>query len=227
MNTGKSSARDPQLGIIVTRPTTSHRVRAFERAGQQSFPALHDTSGRSRDAAVMPRLKQGHARPAREVCSQRTAHVHTMNEACIGIRIHNAVATFPRRRTPRRAALMFAGRSNTSNAINPHAAPYRVPGASRPTAPMASATPVKETSRSGRGSAGGTIAIRSFLMGPKCDVAVNKNIVASAHRALTIHVPNISKPARPIARKIRHEANNTNNTCIGQTRSVASTSGRS
>jgi hypothetical protein len=59
----------------------------------------------------------------------------------------------------------------------------RVDGSNnRPSAPATCATPVKTTKRSGRGSPGGTIATRSFFIGVKCEIAVNRNIVASATR---------------------------------------------
>jgi hypothetical protein len=53
-------------------------------------------------------------------------------------------------------------------------------------------TPVKNTSRSGRGKPGGTFAMRSAFIGAKCEIAVNRNIVASTTRALLSHVANVS-----------------------------------
>ena len=44
-------------------------------------------------------------------------------------------------------------------------------------------------------------AIRSFFIGVKCDTAVNRNMAASAARALSSHVANIPTPNRPLARK--------------------------
>ena len=143
-----------------------------------------------------------------------TVHAQTMNSSCIGTRSHSDVARRPRRSTPRRAALMFAGSIATISTMRPEAARNVVAGISSPTAPASSAIPVPNTSTSGRGSAGGTIAMRSFFIGVKCDIAVNTNIVASAIRALTSHVSNIVTPAKPSDRKARSEANNTISTSM-------------
>ena len=97
--------------------------------------------------------------------------------------------------------------------MRPHAAQNLNGGISRPTAPATSVRPVMNTSRSGRGSPGGTIAMSSLFMGAKCDTAVNRNIVASATRALCSHVVKSPIPANPSTRKNRSDPNKTKSTC--------------
>ncbi len=129
-----------------------------------------------------------------------THQAQTTNRICMGALIHKGVARRPRSSIPRRAALTFAGKRANISRIRPHAAQKRVASKTRPAAPASSRTPVKKTSRSGRERPGGTIAIRSLLIGAKWEIAVNTNIVASAKRALSIHVANSEAPAAPRAR---------------------------
>src|SRR4029450_6085295 len=96
--------------------------------------------------------------------------------------------------TPRRAALMFAGNIASISTIRPHAAQNFVAGINNPAAPATSAIPVARTSKSGRGREGGTIAIKSFFIRVKCDIAVNRNIAASDTRAHTSHDSNTDTP---------------------------------
>jgi hypothetical protein len=77
-----------------------------------------------------------------------------------------------------------------------------------------SASPVAKTRTSGLGSTGGTMAIRSFFIGVKCDIAVNANIAASDTRADTSHESNASTPATPSNRQTTSEPNKTIKTAI-------------
>src|SRR2546427_8194917 len=124
---------------------------------------------------------------------------------------------------PRLAALTLAGNISTINIIRPHAAQNLVGSNRRPSAPASSATPVTDTKRSGRGSPGGTMATRSFFIGVKCEIAVNRNIVANATRALASHVENVITPASPSSLKKSSEANRTSKTCIRLSRRWATT----
>ena len=132
----------------------------------------------------------------------------------MGVRIHKGVARRPRRRIPRRDALTLAGNRTNISAIRPTADHHRVASNRRPTAPASSISPVEKTSKSGRGKLGGTIAIRSFLIGAKCAIAVKTNIVARAKRALAIHEPNTATPRAPNVRYNSSEPNKTIRTCI-------------
>jgi hypothetical protein len=118
----------------------------------------------------------------------------------MGALIHSGVTRWPRSLIPRRAALTFAGNKATKSRIRPKAAQKRVASKRSPAAPANSNMPVKKTRRSGRGRLGGTIAIKSFLIGAKWETAVKTNIVASANLALTIHVLKSDTPAAPRAR---------------------------
>ena len=149
-----------------------------------------------------------------EISVHRIAHAHAMSRSCMGTRSQSDVAGRPRNSTPRRAALMFAGSMAASRTIRPAAADRVVDGINNPTAPASSARPVRSTNTSGRGRAGGTIAIRSFFIGAKCDVAVNRNIVASATRALTIHESSGGTSAKPRSRQSKQEPNSTKRTAI-------------
>ncbi len=115
----------------------------------------------------------------------------------MGIPMHRGVARRPRRGIPRRDALTLAGNMANSSDIRPSAAHHRVASNRRPTPPASSISPVEKTSKSGRGKPGGTIAIRSFLIGAKCAMAVKTNIVARAKRALAIHAPKTVTPRAP------------------------------
>ena len=114
----------------------------------------------------------------------RTIHVQAMKTSCIGTRIHSGMTRCPRSCTPRRTALILAGSISISRRINPQTDHTLRDGSSNPTAPASSAIPVMKTRSSGRGSERGTIAIRSFRIGAKCEVPVKRNIVTSAARAL-------------------------------------------
>jgi len=107
---------------------------------------------------------------------------------------------------------MFAGSIAIMRAIKPMAAQNVVRGTSRPIAPASSAMPVISTSTSGRGKAGGTIAMRSFFIGVKCDAAVKKNMVDSAARALTVHESSAVTPASPSIRYSPNAAHRTMST---------------
>jgi hypothetical protein len=136
----------------------------------------------------------------------RTIHAQATKSTCMGTRTQSGVGGRPRRRTPRRAALTLAGSISSSNTINANEAQNLVAGINSPTAPASSATPVNSTNRSGRGNHGGTMAMRSFRMGAKCDTAVNTNIVARAARADDSYVPEEIQSCQAQATKCRQRA---------------------
>ena len=143
-----------------------------------------------------------------------TYQAHTMNKACIGTLSLRGVVRRPRSSIPRRAALTLAGSIAAISRMRPYAAQNRVPSNSRPAAPASSRMPVTKTRRSGRGRPGGTIAIKSLLIGAKCEAEVKTNIVTRAKRALTIQLLNRETPAAPSTLYRTREPNNTAKTCI-------------
>ena len=130
----------------------------------------------------------------------------------MGARIQSGVDGWPRNVTPRRAALTFAGNMATRSRIRPQAAHGRVAANKRPAAPASSRTPVANTAMPGRGMVGGTMAIKSLRIGPKCERAVNANIVASAYLAQSCQSLNCDTPKAPRSRQKTSEPNRTTRT---------------
>ena len=139
---------------------------------------------------------------------------HNINKACIGTRSHSGVTRRPRISSRGAAHVGRTGSIAAISRMRPHAAQNRVVSKSRPAAPANSRTPVAKTSKSGRGRLGGTIAIRSFLIGAKCETSVKRNMVTRAKRALTTQLLNSDTPAAPTARYNTREPKSTAKTCI-------------
>ena len=127
----------------------------------------------------------------------------------MGARIQSGVDGRPRNVTPRRAALTFAGNIATRSRIRPQAAHGRVAANKRPAAPASSRTPVAKTMMSGRGMDAGTMAIKSLRIGPKCERAVNANMVASAYLVQFCQPLNCDTPKTPRSRQKTREPNRT------------------
>jgi hypothetical protein len=137
-----------------------------------------------------------------------------MNKICIGARNHNAVAGLPLMVNPSLAALTFAGNIASNITINASPAASRVFEINNPIAPSNSHTPVKYTIGIGRGNVLGTIAAISCFVLVKCATPVNMNMNASAKRAESCQLANLSTPSAPIPRNTSHDANSTIKTAM-------------
>jgi hypothetical protein len=133
----------------------------------------------------------------------------------MGARSQSAVAGFPRRVTPERAARTLAGNTTMKNTMRENPAARLVRGSIKPTAPAISQRPVKYTKARGHGKEAGIMRTRSSRIRVKCALAVKRSMVESAQRAAVWQESSQWSPNAPAPRYTSRDAKRTISTAIG------------